>query len=304
MHAPHLAKNPKGKLATLLGATCLAFVAIPAVAQATIYKTYFPSEGSLQIDGDATSQPIVLGCSGGDQTVNGQFFYRSSVSRNLRCNEIAAIYIDGKEGNDTINTAAVSPAGGYTDIFGSFDFPRAPAHEVYLTGNEGADTLTGGPLGEHFNDTNSSGERGPDTIRAGGGNDGIWGTDEADLIFADAGEDVIYPQLGADIVHGGPAHDVVEDVPFGKSAERIFGDGGADQLFAGGGPDFVDGGLGSDYMDGQSGRDRMFGRAGADGIFGGGGGDFLFGNAGKDYIRGEAGRDKVRGGPGKDDVAQ
>lgn len=293
------------RLAVLLGATCLAFVAIPAVAQATIFKTYFPSSGRLIIDGDATNQPIVLGCSGGDQTVNGQFFPRPPpVMRNLFCNEITQIFIYGNGGNDTIDARAVSPAGGYTDIIGSFDFPRAPAHEVWLTGDAGADTLLGGPLGEHFNDTNSSGERGPDTIRGGGGNDGIWGTDDPDKIFADAGEDIINPQLGSDIVHGGGAHDVVDEVPFGKDKDKIFGEGGGDQLFAGGGRDRADGGAGKDFMDGGPGKDRMFGRAGGDGLFGEGGADFLFGNAGNDYLDGGAGFDRLFPGPGRDQVVQ
>ena len=296
-------------IAVLLGLACTLFLALPGAAQALIQKTYFtdPDDGlrKLLVIGDETSQPMVLTCDGIYQAVNGNHFPRMSVGRDLYCNEIDVVIVEGRGGDDTIDTKGVSRSGGYSGIvLGCCDSPQAPADAVSLIGNEGADTIIGGPLGESINYTASSGEQGPDKVRAGAGNDEIYGTDDPDDIAGEGGEDIIYPQLGSDLVHGNAAHDAVEDVPFGKDIDRIFGDGGADQLFAGGGNDRVDGGDGKDFMDGGPGKDRMFGRAGADGLFGKGGNDFLFGNAGNDYLSGGAGNDVLNPGSGRDKVLQ
>jgi len=294
------------RLATLLGAACLLLGAAPAASQAFTYTGEIDDQGSyiLGVQGNASSESLQMKCTAGKITVNGFTHYSSLLGHTVGCDEADIIYIEGREGDDRIDTSLVSFANGFRPIDGCCDAPRAPSDAIDLFGNEGRDTVIGGPFGELINDTNSAGEEGPDTVHGGGGNDEIWGTDDDDKLFGDAGQDVIYPQLGKDTVHGGPAHDAIDDVIFAKDRDVFFGEGGRDQLFGGAGGDLIDGGPGGDYMDGQGGKDRMLGRAGSDGLFGRGGVDFLFGHVGNDYIRGGPGRDHIFPGPGNDDVQQ
>lgn len=293
-------------LAALLGVALLGLVAIPVTADANIHEDYYLDDmfdsgrWILSIQGDENSQRIVVGCSGGEETVNGQFFPLKSVGRNLRCNEPGSIRVDGGGGNDQISVAGVSATSGYTGLdFNHFEFPL----EVF--GGSGVDTLTGGPFSERFNGGGSNvNDVGADTVRAGGGNDEVFGTRFGDRLYGGAGKDVISPDKGDDFADGGSGHDGIQDVQFGNDDDRFFGGPGPDQLFSGGGNDVLDGGTGADWMDGQGGKDLMLGRDGGDALLGSGGADRLFGHAGNDYLRGGPGKDKLVGGPGKDDIRQ
>ena len=304
----HSSRRPAKRLATLLGAILLLFAAAPVAAEATIYKTYgYDTDVGLwilSIQGDETGQPIVLGCSGGDQTVNGQFFFRNSVGRNLHCNEPQYIGVNGEGGDDQISLAAVSAANGYVPARG-FNYPRAASPAIVVIGGSGADVLKGGPFGEEFNPGGTNfNDVGADTVKAGGGNDELFGTRFGDKLYGDAGNDVIHPDSGDDRAAGGAGKDALDDVEFGNDNDRFFGGAGPDQLFSGGGNDLLDGGTGADYMDGQGGKDLLLGRDGADALLGSGAADRLFGHAGNDYLRGGPGRDRLVGGPGNNNVRQ
>jgi Tol biopolymer transport system component len=108
------------------------------------------------------------------------------------------------------------------------------------------------------------------TIRAGGDDDLICGTDGRDSIFAGGGNDRVSAGLGQDTIHAGT---------------------GGDQ---------VDGGSGTDYVYGEPGADKLHGGNGDDVLLGGGGNDVLWGDAGGDYLKAGAGVDRFFGGYGND----
>ena len=206
-------RRPRAKLlATLLGVTCLAFVAIPTVAQAFTISYEIDDDGRriYSVQGNASAETLTLGCSGGEVTANGVKYFSSLEGHNLRCGELDYIGINGNGGNDTISTVAVSEANGFNPGFGCCDEPPTPSHAVELYGGPGQDTLNGGPFGEQFNGRHDINE-GADTVHGGGGRDRIAGTRDADKIFGDAGDDLIDAQFGNDVVHGGPGKDLWDD---------------------------------------------------------------------------------------------
>src|SRR5215212_8937232 len=108
--------------AALGGAICVGALLLgPAAADAAIHWSYGYSEtwGAylLTVSGDANPDDLHLRCASGDVTVNSQPLFRSSVSRNLHCNEPERIFVEGDDGNDDIDLTGVSAAAGYTSIF-------------------------------------------------------------------------------------------------------------------------------------------------------------------------------------------
>ena len=65
------------------------------------------------------------------------------------------------------------------------------------------------------------------------------GTNNADSIYAFAGDDVLYALMGADHLYGG----------YGK--DRLYGNRGADRIFGGKGQDRLYGGYGDDHVVGR-----------------------------------------------------
>jgi hypothetical protein len=113
----------------------------------------------------------------------------------------------------------------YRDILA--DVP-APADGT-VRGTTAADRITGIQVDE--------------VIRAGAGNDTVWGGRGNDHIYGDVGNDLLSGQVGAD---------------------RVYGGSGADQLFGGSGNDALSGGTGADLLDGGPGRNTVTGGADAD----------------------------------------
>jgi Ca2+-binding RTX toxin-like protein len=99
--------------------------------------------------------------------------------------------------------------------------------------------------------------------RANGGWE-IDGTDEADLICADARSMTIYGNGGDDSIYAGDGNDIVYAGP------------GNDIVLGGDGNDVLKGGSGSDYLEADAGSDRLFGGPGNDSNNAGDGSDHLF----------------------------
>ena len=171
------------------------------------------------------------------------------------------------------------------------------------------------------------GTDGPDGVRAGDGDDTLWGdgADDRlqggagnDALIGGAGDDVLNDLFGDDNIKGGIGNDVINA---GSGFDLILGGfgsdfvvGGADpkETFAGGGDDFVIAGDAEDVVFGNEGNDWIEGGAQADAIVGENAAPFqddpspsndvLIGDGGDDDLHGEGGDDILVTGPGIEDL--
>jgi len=146
-------------------------------------------------------------------------------------------------GADTVSFTEIESVEGtnYADSMNA----SADAWGVYLGGDLGNDTITGGS--------------GADTIEGGGDNDTLQGGSGNDWISGDAGTDTVNGGIGNDTVLGGA---------------------GGDSLYGGVGNDSLSGGTGNDQIWGDDGADTLTGGAGDDNLTGGAGNDlFVIGDA-------------------------
>lgn len=169
----------------------------------------------------------------------------------------SADYIDGRGGDDTINS------GG------------------------GADTILGGDGNDSINaysgDDSIDGGDGDDYIQAEFGNDTVLGGEGNDTINGFAGNDSIDGGIGNDSLIGENGNDTV------------FGGAGEDTLKGQGGTDFLDGGLGNDSLEGGQGDDTVSGGLGDDTLEGNSNDDMVLGGEGNDQLTGDAGNDSLQG---------
>lgn len=205
-------------------------------------------------------------------------------------------YIWGGPGDDTIATSLTEGAN--------------------LLGDDGDDTLRGGPGGDQMD-----GGEGDDLLRGRGGNDEMRDDHGQNVLRGGPGNDGVAGGVGADVVDGGPG---VDEIWGGGGDDSIYGRGGHDHIAVGGGScgrgrcsrsaDVVDvhGGRGNDQVQGDRGTDVLFGGPGADVFIGGWGQDVIHGGPGEDYLwgggggdrlMGEAGNDVLEGGAGDDALA-
>lgn len=98
-----------------------------------------------------------------------------------------------------------------------------------LASNVGFVNITGGRDTFHGNDY-------VDVIRAGNGNDKVYGYGGADMLFGDAGSDILSGHSGKDDLYGGSGRD------------RLNGGSDSDYLSGGAGNDTLSGGSGEDYF--------------------------------------------------------
>lgn len=102
---------------------------------------------------------------------------------------------------------------------------------------------------------------GNDTVVSGFGNDTILGNQGDDVLLGNQDDDVVVGGKDQDIVVGGQGNDIV----FGNEGNDItFGNQGQDTVFAGQGDDTVYAGEGNDLIFGNQGNDTLFGNQGAD----------------------------------------
>jgi RTX calcium-binding nonapeptide repeat (4 copies) len=126
------------------------------------------------------------------------------------------------------------------------------------------------------------------TVKAGAGNDEIWGTKYGETVFGGGGADTVIAGLGNDALYGEAGQDA------------LFGGEGNDTVNGGADIDLIDGGNGHDRLDGGDGDDLIYGAAGNDVLSGGIGFDKLAGDVGNDVLNGGDDDDEITGGSGKD----
>ena len=105
------------------------------------------------------------------------------------------------------------------------------------------------------------GTEGADSVKAGGGNDTIYGFGGNDTIQGDGDLDVIYGGTGNDSIAGNAEADRLYG---GSGDDVITGNAAADQIFGGSGNDAIDGGSENDTITGGWGADTLTGGAGDD----------------------------------------
>ena len=160
----------------------------------------------------------------------------------------------GADGADYLNARGGTGTGA----------PLSAAKKLQLTGNGGADTLTGSDI------------PGGDEITGGSGDDSI---------VAYAGSDLVAPGTGDDTVQGGPGTDSLDldgdkpvqinlantdrqDTGQGNDAfaqfENASGTAFADRMTGDSGPNVLQGGNGDDVLEGAGGADELQGEQGTD----------------------------------------
>lgn len=265
---------------------------------------------------------------GGNDTLNG------GKGNDVLDGGAGADTMNGGAGNDTylvdngvdkVNEAA---GGGFDIVNTTVGFALAAGQEVELLqvldpsffgdinlgGNDGANVIVGAAganiiSGKGGKDYLFSRDFNPDgTMKAGAGNDllfgdqgddGLFAGDGKDQLFGDEGSDGLVGGAGDDVLNGGADADFLFGGAFSPAGQRLansgndtlFGDTGNDGLYGFDGDDIIDGGADNDYVEGG---------AGADTITGGAGSDYLLGQEGADQINGGAGFDYLYGGTGAD----
>jgi Ca2+-binding RTX toxin-like protein len=225
--------------------------------------------------------------------------------------------LDGAAGRDTvvynkastgvtIDLVAGTAVGQGNDVLRSIESVLATNYDDRLTGNVGANWLTG-LLGNDRLD----GGAGIDTASFSYAGNGV----VVDLALGTAsgeGDDVligIEDVVGSahdDALHGNDASNFLSGL---QGADQIYanggddtikGDAGNDTLAAGAGNDSVDAGDGSDIVQGDDGQDTLSGGNGDDWLSSGGDADWVWADAGNDIVIGGAGSDYLSGGAGND----
>jgi len=155
---------------------------------------------------------------------------------------------------------------------------------------------------------------GPLNVRAGAGNDRVFGGSDEDFLEGGDGDDRLAGYAADDTLLAGDGDDLViagagdDYVDLGSGSNKAWGEGGDDALLGGDGDDLLIGdsdstppaNQGNDYLDGGGGDDELIGNGGNDELFGGDGKDELAGDGGDDYLDGEDGNDALAGGSGAD----
>ena len=129
-----------------------------------------------------------------------------------------------------------------------------------------------------------------DLLRAGNGDDTIYG---------DGGDDIIYTGGGDDEANGGTGDDIIFDGGAGAAGDVIRGGDGHDVVTLSAGLAFVFGGDGNDMVIGAASSAEVFGNTGTDFILLGSGGGLAQGGAGDDWLEGVQGGDDALGEDGR-----
>ena len=225
--------------------------------------------------------------------------------------------IDGSDRSDRIATAGCRntvKARAFRDFVNAEDRGGCTGPVVVIRAGRGVDKV------EIDSDEPAivRGERDPDHIDGGGGDDRLYGGVGGHV------QSIIEGRAGDDRIRGGPKGEFL--IRGGRGDDRIKGGKGSDTIFGNHGHDTLHGNTGYDGVYGNRGRDRVFGGKGDDrevsggngddlvdggrgdegfirlfaGIFGGPGQDVLKGGGGDDRLTGQKGDDIVRGNTGDD----
>ena len=146
---------------------------------------------------------------------------------------------DVANGGDGIDTVEFSAVDLTYEITGDVEIVRnISGGDVFVTLNALANTYGGGI--------------GIDRVRAGDGQDSLYGRGGDDTLQGEGGNDYLFGQEGVDGLSGGDGDDL------------LYGGADNDSIFAGTGNDTLYGEAGSDLLTGSTGIDQLFGGAGAD----------------------------------------
>jgi Ca2+-binding RTX toxin-like protein len=201
-----------------------------------------------------------------------------------------------------------------------------------LPGSAGNDSLIGDTDGNN-NDVIYGGTAGNDIVRAGVGNDLVYGGSGTgsgnDILYGDNNNDTLYGGADNDRLYGGIDDDRLfggvgnDRLDGGSGRDTLYGDAGVDTLVGGAGVDTADysgstgavnvnindaaaetGGdaagdvlTGIENLVGSGGNDTLTGNNSANVIYGGLGTDTITGNSGSDLIYGGDGNDVINAGP-------
>jgi Ca2+-binding RTX toxin-like protein len=276
------------------------------------FDTHLSPDGADLMDGEGGSDRVSY--TGRDQSITATLAPTAGTGD------------DGEqgEGDDLVNVERVF-GSDFDDVIDASAYVDPAAPKVFLFGNDGSDTLTGGD----GNDRLFGGDH-TDTVTGGPGNDRIDGGAGDDTENGDAGKDTFIQggsANGADTLTGGADNDTVkytarstkitltpgaggdggpgEDDTVSTDIERVFGGSAGDELQAGVGDHELVGRGGNDELRGGDGNDELRGGAGNDELFGEGGNDRLFGGPGKDDLDGGVGgNDFGNGGTGSDSCVE
>ena len=209
---------------------------------------------------------------------------------------------------------AVDAGDGDDIVSGDATLPGPFPSRLFLNGQGGHDTLTGGTAADEL-----TGGDGDDDLLGGNGADDLFGGAGADELDGESGDDELFGGGDADLLKGGPGADRLDggggaDTEMGESGDDVFDQGtdpnGPDVLSGGGGFDLVafdlrDGPLdvtvGAGADDGEVGEGDDVG-ADVEGVLGGSGNDDIAGNDDDNVLRGGPGNDQIDGGEGDDVV--
>ena len=266
-----------------LGAGLAVLGAAPE-AQATVSASF--SAGKVTATSDTDGDSIVVLCNpignpAGTVMVN-------SLPLPAQCTQVTEIDIDGGLGDDTINLALVSAAGGFNNA------TLSTTENVTLDGGQNNDVV----IGSGFDDQ-------------------IEGSFDQDNLQGGAGDDDLVGSFGVDTLTGGPGGDSLDggsfdnndrlveaaDVNWNATSDSILTGSGTDTLveldvvsLTGGSsannmnlanltvPTTLTGGAGNDTITGTSGADSLDGGADADSLAGGNQNDTVTGGAGTESL--------------------
>ena len=261
--------------------------------------------------GSSTDFVTIIGGSSGDNIRIGALGanLNGDADADVFPNTVEVWAVHGQGGGDRIGLQGGQGTGS------PFVSGVGPVTEVYLEGDSGNDSITGGPGRETF-----YGGSGNDSLNGGGGNDLMYGDSGADRLNGGAEGDGLYPGNGNDLVIGGGGRDAFgsENTPDG--ADDFRGGPGADTASYTGRAGNVrvdvdghadDGGVGEEdnirpdveNLDGGAGADRLVGNGLANHLFGYGGADRLIGGGSEDELDGDVGADNLSGGSGDDSLS-
>lgn len=212
--------------------------------------------------------------------------------------------IDGGDGNDTLDLGRLNPAlydlVSYQNIFTGtysgrvivYDEDGNRAGVVRFRNIETIDTtirpdgIVNGTAGDDLIDASYVDWDNDRVDALDARNQPNVGTD-LDVIRAGDGDDTVYGLNDRDNIRGGTGSD---EIYGGDNNDTLFGDEGNDRIEGGDGNDVAYGNDDQDDIYGQAGNDRLFGGAGDDTITGGEGNDVMYGDA-NNRFEGATGRD-------------
>jgi len=231
-----------------------------------------------------------------------------------------AVYVHGTNERDNIEISSGSLQVGFNGDNFSYDVNdvldvRIRAHDgddrvitdelvntrIWVKAGAGNDLVYGGSAYDHIfgglgNDRLYGGS-GIDFLRGSVGNDRLYGDDGNDTLYGSDGDDFIRGFAGNDRIYGEEGNDTL----YGSEGNDFMrGDDGNDRLYGDEGNDTLYGSLGVDFLRGDDDNDRLYGDEGNDTIYGSSGNDFIRGNDGDDRLYGDDGNDTLYGSDGDD----